>query len=229
MRPANAQTAIVPNGVQPEAERSASVLSNTSFIRTFRVDPGFLSQLISLPGAPLESPQDALRSFLISRGVDLSDSSSTRFFYNDRTGILIVRANFQELHAIETALATLSIIPQQVMLQARLAEFSDDALTGPLKEIIRMPLSQVSQAGANPTGRISLAVLTEAQTRRVIRALEQRPGVDMTFGPTITTVSGRQARLSLEQPSFYPMFDPPFTAPGKAMKSKWSTKGPLLP
>jgi general secretion pathway protein D len=41
-------------------------------------------------------------------------------------------------------------------------------------------------------------ILTDPQFRVVIRALEQREGVDLLSAPKITTVSGRQARISIE-------------------------------
>jgi general secretion pathway protein D len=41
-------------------------------------------------------------------------------------------------------------------------------------------------------------ILTDPQFRLVVRALEQREGVDLLSAPKITTVSGRQARISIE-------------------------------
>jgi general secretion pathway protein D len=41
-------------------------------------------------------------------------------------------------------------------------------------------------------------ILTDPQFRVVIRALEQREGVDLLSAPRITTMSGRQARISIE-------------------------------
>jgi hypothetical protein len=41
-------------------------------------------------------------------------------------------------------------------------------------------------------------ILTESQTRILIRALELKEGIDMASAPRITTLSGRQARISFE-------------------------------
>jgi len=41
-------------------------------------------------------------------------------------------------------------------------------------------------------------ILTDPQFRVVIRALEQREGVDLLSAPKITTLSGRQARIAIE-------------------------------
>lgn len=46
--------------------------------------------------------------------------------------------------------------------------------------------------GPNLTG-----ILTESQFRVVLRALEQRPGVDMFSAPKVTTLSGRQAQIQI--------------------------------
>ena len=40
-------------------------------------------------------------------------------------------------------------------------------------------------------------ILTDPQFRVVIRALEQRQGVDLLSAPKITTLSGRQAQIKI--------------------------------
>lgn len=225
---AHAQDITVTTAAEPEAQPFPSGLPRTSFARTFRVDPKSLAQLIPVPGAQLENAQQALRSFLTSRGVELSDAA--RFFYNDRTGILTAQATLQELDAIEIALAALSLTPPEVRLEMRFAEFSEDALPDEqLKKMLRLPHTVVSVTDTNLTVRPGFLILTEAQTRLVIRALEQREGIDMWSAPTITTLSGRQARLSLEQIPSSTVTDPPFSAPDKPMKSRWSTRPAIDP
>ncbi len=49
-----------------------------------------------------------------------------------------------------------------------------------------------------PVATIS-GILTDPQFRVVIRAMETRDGVDLISSPKITTVSGRQARISVEE------------------------------
>jgi type II secretory pathway component GspD/PulD (secretin) len=204
--------------LQPEARPLSSELSDASFTRTFQVYPNSLVELIPVIGARLEEPREAIRCFLISRGVELSDTFG--LFYNDRTGVLTARGNLLDLDAIETALATRSITPPQVRLQTLVVELSAEALTGNLKEVLGMPEDELSVTDTNIAARRGFSILTEPQVRVLIRALEQRQGVDLWTGPTVTTLSGRQARLSIEQPGLYPITDPPFSAPGKPMKSQ---------
>jgi len=54
-----------------------------------------------------------------------------------------------------------------------------------------------SNPGIPAVGTLS-GILTDPQFRLVIRALEQRQGVDVLSAPKITTLSGRQARISIE-------------------------------
>jgi general secretion pathway protein D len=49
-----------------------------------------------------------------------------------------------------------------------------------------------------PTVATLSGILTDPQFRLVIRALEQREGVDLLSAPKVTTLSGRQARISIE-------------------------------
>ena len=52
--------------------------------------------------------------------------------------------------------------------------------------------------GGIPAVATLSGILTDPQFRLVVRALEQREGVDLLSAPKITTVSGRQARIAIE-------------------------------
>jgi general secretion pathway protein D len=52
---------------------------------------------------------------------------------------------------------------------------------------------------AIPTLASFTGILTEPQFRATIRAIEQRAGVDLLSAPRLTTMSGRQARISVEE------------------------------
>jgi len=47
-------------------------------------------------------------------------------FFNDRTGILLVRATLQDLDIIETALQALNITPDQVTIEVKFVEIGQD-------------------------------------------------------------------------------------------------------
>ena len=67
--------------------------------------------ILSAFGTPAPTRQEALRRYLIARGLDLSETSPTKLFYNDRTGLLTVRGTLRDLDAIEAALTELAIAP----------------------------------------------------------------------------------------------------------------------
>jgi general secretion pathway protein D len=164
-------------------------------------------------------------------------------FFNDRTGVLFVRATLKDLDIIEGALQALNIAPPQVMIETRIAEitqrdnkavgfdwflgnvlaaggrigtqggtapsFADSSSTAnpagtfPNPALPRSPTDGLitsgltSNAGIPAVATVS-GILTDPQFRVVIRALEQREGVDLLSAPKITTLSGRQARISIE-------------------------------
>jgi tetratricopeptide (TPR) repeat protein len=164
-------------------------------------------------------------------------------FFNDRTGVLFVRATLKDLDIIEGALQALNIAPPQVSIETRIAEitqrdnkavgfdwflgnvllgggqagvqggtapsFADSSSTAnpagtfPNPALPRSPTDGLitsgltSNAGIPAVATVS-GILTDPQFRVVIRALEQREGVDLLSAPKITTLSGRQARISIE-------------------------------
>jgi tetratricopeptide (TPR) repeat protein len=172
-------------------------------------------------------------------------------FFNDRTGMLMVRATLRDLDIIENAIHALNISPPQVSIEAKFAEFSqaDDRGLGFTWFLGNTLLSggKVGLQGgsapsvngaptdANPGGRFPQSgstpftgfsrfatdqnlmngfgnnsatiptvgtltgILTEPQFRVAIQAIENRAGVDLLSAPNVTTISGRQARISMEE------------------------------
>ena len=174
-------------------------------------------------------------------------------FFNDRTGILFVRATLTDLDLIEEAIIALNEAPPQLTIEAKFAEFGqEDRRALGFDWVIgntsvgggRFGLqagSAPSMNGANPPDTIFPAtggvptvfpdasndqlltrglrnygadggtfpalatftgILTEPQFRTVIRAMEQRGGVDVLAAPTITTLSGRQATMKANDVQF---------------------------
>jgi len=213
--------------------------------------------------------QDLVRNFFISAGIDFATNqvqfggggqfgaaggptpARKAIFFNDRTGILFVRATLSDLDIIERAIQALNVDPPQVTIETRIAEISqrDNKAVG-FDWYLGNVLINQGKAGfqggtapsfadsggsgnpANPGGTFPgqfgnpsvlpnpatdqlitsgltgnpgipaigtlTGILTDPQFRVVIRALEQREGVDLLSAPKITTVSGRQARISIE-------------------------------
>lgn len=206
----------------------------------------------------MSSVQDAVRNFFIAAGVDFQTNQQQfaqggvggvptppqkAIFFNDRTGVLMVRATLKDLDLIEGALQALNITPDLVQIETRVAEisqrdnkavgfdwylgnfllgngkagvqggtapsFNDSSSTAnplgvfPNPAIPRSDTDQLVTSGLTGNNGIPAiatlsGILTDPQFRLVIRALEQREGVDLLSAPKITTVSGRQARIAIE-------------------------------
>jgi len=176
------------------------------------------------------------------------------FFFNDRNGLLMVRATLEELDIVQQAIEVLNQAPQQITIEARFAEVTQedtrslgfdwtlghlrlnagkiDATTGTAPSFIPLSPDQVVGPGngifpgpgpagtaiagpgvvapsatdnvltsglgtTGPALATITGILTDPQFRLVIRALENRQGVDLLSAPKITTLSGRQAQIKV--------------------------------
>jgi len=195
---------------------------------------------------------DTARQFFIAAGVDLSPPKA--LFFNDRLGMLMVRATMQELDIVEEAMQVLNMTPPQITIESKFTEISQDdsrALgfdwfigntlinngkigvqggTAPSYGYNPLdPLNSPAASPANPSGVFpgpffgpgflppsandnfltsglrnsapALAtvtgILTDPQFRVVIRALENREGVDLISAPKVTTLSSRQTQIKI--------------------------------
>jgi general secretion pathway protein D len=169
-------------------------------------------------------------------------------FYNDRNGLLFVRASMDDLDIIEQAIHVLNAIPPQLSISAKFAEFTQNDSRGLgfdwfLGNILAMDDKGVFSGGTQPSlvgapsvenslgvfpssGGLPAAqpsgsdqkltngvrtdgpdgtpipamatftgILTNPQFRVVLRAMDQRDGVDVLASPSVTTTSGRQTSI----------------------------------
>jgi type II secretory pathway component GspD/PulD (secretin)/beta-lactamase regulating signal transducer with metallopeptidase domain len=99
------------------------------YVRAYKVDPNALAESLGVAIGPAgtnasEAVVLALRDHLARAGVDLDPvrCPAKAMFYNDRQGMLIVRATLQELDTIEQIIPTLNTVPAQVHIKARFVE-----------------------------------------------------------------------------------------------------------
>lgn len=210
--------------------------------------------------------QQAVRNFFVAAGVDFRTNQTQlgpgafgpgggagqlpekALFFNDRTGLLMVRATMRDLDLIEQAIQALNVAPPLVEIEAKFAEISqtDNKAVGfdwylgnflmgggamgiqggtapsfrdtgtkanpsgtfpgefgvpavtPNPATDQLLTSGFQKNGGIPAVATFSGILTDPQFRLVIRALENREGVDLLSAPKVTTVSGRQARISVE-------------------------------
>lgn len=74
---------------------------------------------------PTEVVIPLVRSFFLTAGVNLSDPGKAVFF-NDRLGVLMVRATLQDLDTIEKAIEMLNMAPPQLTIRAKFMEVTQD-------------------------------------------------------------------------------------------------------
>lgn len=178
--------------------------SESLHTRTYKVDPNtFLRALERFNRGELGSPTDnheLVRRFFTNAGVDLTAPKSV--FFNDRNGLLMVRATLKDLEIIQQAIEVLNSAPAQVTVQARFAELTEldsKALGFNWFAGIQNLALQTNNLAPSKTNELAGAItgiLTENQFRTVMKALEQRGGVDILSAPRVTTLSGRQAQIS---------------------------------
>ncbi|MBI3881319.1 MAG: hypothetical protein HY301_14805 [Verrucomicrobia bacterium] len=209
------------------------------------------------------SIQQIVKDFFTANGVNVNPPNA--MFWNDRAGILLVRASMAELDLVEQAIQVLNAAPPQVMIEAKFAEITETdgkalgfdwfignynvtrsigaqggtapSLTGPVvggvpqlfpgnparpnvvlpggslipsQASTLLPQARTDQAitqglrntigsggSAVPAVATVTGILTDPQFRVVVRALEQRTGVDLLSAPKVTTLSGRQTQIAV--------------------------------
>jgi beta-lactamase regulating signal transducer with metallopeptidase domain len=98
-------------------------------------------------------------------------------------GTLYVRATQADLKSVEKALEVLSLRPAQIELETRWIDAG---------------LDRVPQFASVASGSGSQTILTAAQTRVLLDALHVLDNVDILTGPKVTTLSGREAEVSVQ-------------------------------
>jgi len=139
-------------------------------------------------------------------GVVTTDQNQKALYFNDRSGMLFVRATLSDLDVIEKAIETLNVAPPQVLIEAKFIEVNPDAVEGLdlVFDQVEINTSAESAGGGGIGGGTEFSkpylagIMTEIQFRSVMERLEARPGTTILVAPKITTLSGRQAQVSLE-------------------------------
>jgi beta-lactamase regulating signal transducer with metallopeptidase domain len=162
--------------------------------------------------------QQAVRDFLTAAGIDPTPPRG--IFWNDHEGTLLVRATVRELEIAEQALQSLNTAPPQVHIGAKFFEIDEKAnkrvmdwlqAHGATNLTTNAISPRIIESGApklrpsiygNPSTSNSISfnisgILSEPQFRVVVRALEQRDGVDLLLESSVTTLSGRQAEVQM--------------------------------
>ena len=109
----------------------SNVESPPLYVRTFRVDPNTLLENLNLAhgrGGTNRSVAvaTALRDYFAQAGADLDPARNPgkSIFFNDRQGMLIVRATLEDLDIIEAEIAKMNSVPPQINIKAKFVAVS---------------------------------------------------------------------------------------------------------
>lgn len=142
-------------------------------------------------------------------------------FFNDRTGLLMVKASLPDLEIIQTAIEVLTAEPPQVTIETKFAEINEPAsrtidweqlLSGSdarmitnsdsgfklLDGLTNWPKAFPTHSLANSITRNFTTILTEKQFETVLQQIQNQAGTDVLTSPNATTLSGRRVQVSVE-------------------------------
>ncbi len=220
--------------------------------RSHRISFDTLLTMVDRNHGPTTNVQQILQAFLQQNGFDFSEGSGRKLFYSARSSALMLTASRREHEQLERLLRASAVNnpPEQVRLMVHIAEFAGEPIQHRFPQEFKtlQPLSQLvpkrqrfspeipddsdpdqepPNAGETEADKVMadswLAILTSAEAKHIMRNIETREGFDLFSAPVVTTLSGRAARITLEEPP-PTITDPPFTAPGKDSKARWSQK-----
>ena len=178
------------------------------YVRTFKVDPntmvrGLQSAKVPLGTNGLGAIDRALRDYFARVGVDLDPTNNPgkSIFFNDRQGMLIIRATMLDLDIIEAAIQVLTYVPPQINIKCKVVEVSQDDIQalGLDWQLGNVSANNAVSTSTNPPGVANAAsvILTDPQFRMVLKALQQRSGAQLLAQPEVTTLSARQAQMKM--------------------------------
>lgn len=196
------------------------------FVRRFKVDTdSFMKGLKKTAAASgltsittSTNMQDQLREFFRLAGVGTNTNSMTvsQIFFNDTTGILLVRATLEDLEVIQQTIEILNMSKAQIEIEARYIEVSDKTAkemgltwftSGPLNGTNTVKMDQLINVSIPTNQNVRLdapvlpnhvSVLSPAQAKELIQNFTKRDGVDLLTAPRVTTLHNRQAQIAVQ-------------------------------
>ncbi|HSY18976.1 MAG TPA: hypothetical protein VK815_11605 [Candidatus Acidoferrales bacterium] len=149
------------------------------------------------------TPSAVARAFFTALGVNLDQPAGKSVFFNDKSGLLFVKATEQDLDTIDKAIQTLNQVAPQVHIKARFIEVSQNDSksigfdwylgqfnvgnqvvgTGGSSPSLTVPTSAANPLGAFPGNTLSSIVPASANDQLITSGLRNT-------GPTLGTLTG---------------------------------------
>jgi general secretion pathway protein D len=150
-----------------------------------------------------QTPSAAARAFFSALGVNLLQPPGKAVFFNDRAGIILVRATEQDLDTIDQAIQVLNAVPPQVHIKARFIEVEQDddnqfgldwylgqfnigkqvVGTGGSSGSLNVPVSSANPLGAFPGSSVASLIPGSATDQWLTSGLRNT-------APAIATITG---------------------------------------
>jgi beta-lactamase regulating signal transducer with metallopeptidase domain len=133
-----------------------------------------------------------VRNVCTNAGVNLDSPPGKAVFFNDKSGKLLVRATEKDLDLIEELIHKLNTPPPpQLHIKARFIEVPKGTLDG-IKKFAGSTIT-------NATASAFTGILTDANFRTMLHALEAQKDFENLGEPEVTTTSGRQTQVRATQ------------------------------
>lgn len=180
------QYSVLDNGIVFSSRRDPEIPPLET--RTFRVDPIVFVRSLENATAGSTGPTNisqAAKQLFANLGLNLDPPKNV--FFNDRLGVLFVRATEQDLDTVEKAVQVLNYTPPpQIHIKARFIEVPEEMLPGfGILTTITNRLNPATWTGIMPV----------ESTRVLLQRLESTPSTEILAEPEVTTTSGRQTQM----------------------------------
>ncbi|HEX5400305.1 MAG TPA: M56 family metallopeptidase, partial [Verrucomicrobiae bacterium] len=154
-------------------------------MRTFKVDSRpFFSNLITAPGVQSNNIATMAESLFRKHGADLT-APGRSIAYNDKLGLLFVRATASEMDTVERIISALNHAPPQIHIKTRFIEVPESEV------------GAILQAGtavdANETNTVE--IITADKLKLLMRQLASTRGTIQLAQPEAVTSDGRQVQV----------------------------------
>ncbi len=213
-----------PGQIEKGVEKDSNTASNaqTASLFTSQIDAPYDPSLMASTSGPTNRPtatrtiQDYVRQFFstatgIRFGGTPITNTATAFsndtnnpirpmFFNDRTGVLFVRATLEELELVDRCMQVLNFPPAQINLKARV--FAIDPTNA---WVLQQALLKPKTTGSPETNSTpSPLILTSAQFQVLTNQLYLvEPGCEISRNaPSVTTLDGREASFNPKSHEF---------------------------
>jgi beta-lactamase regulating signal transducer with metallopeptidase domain len=171
---------------QTAATTGANQAATNLLSRTFKVDKYIFTRVLrSISGLQTNSVSTMAESLFNKLGVGFQ-SPGKSIFFNDRLGMLFVKATEPDLDTVENAIEALNQVAPQLHIKARFVEVPMNGFVDP------------AMLTNNPGGGMT-GIINPENLKTFLKLLQTKSGVETLAEPEVTTISGRHTQMRTTQ------------------------------